>query len=131
MIPNDKQRGSFIFSSHLISQTIPSLRWLLRGSLSSPVCSAQKPVKRCQQGCRRKSQAGDPCSGAGLPGCLLLATWCCFCDKKSHSGRLGTEAALDRETFPECSHALCSSWAMQRCLSMPTFGAHICLTIVA
>lgn len=127
-IPNDKQRGSFIFSSHLINQTIPSLRWLRRGSLSSPVRSAQKPLKRCQARMQQEEPGQPPVRwrrAARPPLGLMLAAWCCFCEGKSgcNSDRL---SGLDTDTSPECSHALCSSQAMHRCLWMPTFGAHFC-----
>lgn len=63
-IPSEKQHGSFIFSSHLISKTILSLRWPCRGSLtgalSGPHNGHGRPLKQRQPGKRQEEPGQRP-----------------------------------------------------------------------
>lgn len=73
-IPNDKQRGSFIFSSHVINQTIPSLRWPHRGSLSA--LSALHKSLWSDPSRDAAGRAGPvTCVMVQWHGCLLVSYW--------------------------------------------------------
>lgn len=124
---SQKQHGSFIFNSHLINKTIPSLGWPCRGSLagapSGPHNGQGRPLKQRQPGTRQEEPGQNPWACPGLTPVSERSVPLLRPGEKLRW--VGERACPKMDISPDSSHALWSAQTGARML----VKAHILSTV--